>query len=79
LGFYKEPAQHIGIARVRLAADMPAAERPAYEALRSDSDAFSRFVTGRANRGGDFFNRPAGGVDLCNALVPVRSFDTRPR
>jgi peptidylprolyl isomerase len=72
LGFYKDPAQHIGIARVRLASDMPAAERPAYEALRSDSDAFSNFVTGRANRGGDFFNRPAGGVDLCNALVPVR-------
>src|SRR5688572_17292166 len=72
LGFYKEPAQHIGIARVRLAADLPAAERPAFEALRSDSDAFGRFVTGRANRGGDFFNRPAGGVDLCNALVPVR-------
>ncbi len=72
LGFYKEPAQNIGIARIRLAADMAAGERPAFEVLRSDSDAFSRFVTGRANRGGDFFNRPAGGVDLCNALVPVR-------
>jgi peptidylprolyl isomerase len=72
LGFYKEPSQNIGIARARLASDMPAAERPAFEVLRSDSDAFSRFVTGRANRGGDFFQRPAGGVDVCNALVPVR-------
>jgi len=72
LGFYKEPAQHIAIARVRLASDMPPAERPSFEALRSASDSFSRFVTGRANRGGDFFNRPAGGVDLCNAAVPVR-------
>ncbi|HEX8240789.1 MAG TPA: peptidylprolyl isomerase [Allosphingosinicella sp.] len=72
LGFYKDPAQHIEIARARLAADMPAAERPAFEAMRSDSQAFSQFVTGRANRGGEFFQRPAGGVDICNAQVPVR-------
>jgi peptidylprolyl isomerase len=72
LGFYKDPAQAIPIARARLAADMPAAERPAYEVLRSDSLAFGRYVTGRANRGGAFFQRPAGGVDICNAQVPVR-------
>ncbi|HEX8263594.1 MAG TPA: peptidylprolyl isomerase, partial [Allosphingosinicella sp.] len=72
LGFYKDPAQAIPIARARLAADMPAAERPAYEAMRSDSLAFSQYVTGRANRGGEFFQRPAGGVDICNAQVPVR-------
>ncbi|HEX8571854.1 MAG TPA: peptidylprolyl isomerase [Allosphingosinicella sp.] len=72
LGFYKDPSQAIPIARARLAADMPAAERPAFEAMRSGSPAFSQFVTGRANRGGDFFQRPAGGVDICNAQVPVR-------
>ena len=72
LGFYKDPAQAIPIARARLAADIPAAERPAYEAMRSDSLAFGQFVTGRANRGGEFFQRPAGGVDICNAQVPVR-------
>jgi peptidylprolyl isomerase len=72
LGFYKDPAQNIPIARARLAADIPAGERPAYQVLRSDSLAFSQFVTGRANRGGEFFQRPAGGVDICNAQVPVR-------
>ncbi|HEX6374289.1 MAG TPA: peptidylprolyl isomerase [Allosphingosinicella sp.] len=72
LGFYKDPASAVPIARARLAADMPAADRPAYEVLRSDSLAFSQYVTGRANRGGDFFQRPAGGVDICNAAVPVR-------
>jgi peptidylprolyl isomerase len=72
LGFYKDPAQNIPIARARLAADMPAAERPRYEAMRSDSPAFGQFVTGRANRGGEFFQRAAGGVDICNAQVPVR-------
>ena len=72
LGFYKDPASAIPIARARLAADMPAGERPAFQAMRSESQAFSQYVTGRANRGGDFFQRPAGGVDICNAAVPVR-------
>lgn len=72
LGFYAQPSQNIPIARVRIASDIPAAERPVYEVLRSDTEAFSAFVTGRANRGGTFFNRPAGGVDLCNVNVPVR-------
>ena len=40
--------------------------------MRTDTDTFSSFVTGRANRGGTFFIRPAGGVDLCNVNVPVR-------
>jgi peptidylprolyl isomerase len=72
LGFYEDAKQNIPIARVRLASDMPAAERPRYEAMRTDSPAFGRYVLGRANRGGDFFKRPAGGVDICNAAVPVR-------
>lgn len=72
LGFYEDPKQNVPIARARLAADMPAAERPHYQVMRTDSPAFAAYVTGRANRGGSFFNRPAGGVDLCNAPVPVR-------
>ena len=72
LGFYKDAAQHVPIARARLASDIPEAERPAFEVLRSESEDFSRYVTGRANRGGDFFQRPAGGVDVCNVPVPVR-------
>jgi peptidylprolyl isomerase len=72
LGFYEDPKQNIPIARVRLASDMPEAERPRYETMRTDSPAFADYVLGRANRGGDFFKRPAGGVDICNAAVPVR-------
>jgi peptidylprolyl isomerase len=72
LGFYKDRSSDVRIERVRLAADLPAAERPRYEVLGSETEAFSRYVTGRANRGGEFFQRPAGGVDLCNVNVPVR-------
>jgi peptidylprolyl isomerase len=64
LGFIKDPKQHIPIARIRLAADLPARERPALQVLRTDTPTFSAYVLGRANRGGTFFNVPAGGVDL---------------
>ena len=74
LGFYQVDRGEtpVPIRSIRLAADMPAAERPSYEVMRTDSEAFARYVTGRANRGGTFFNVPAGGVDLCNVNVPVR-------
>lgn len=72
LGFYERAEQNVAFQRVRLASDMPAAERPRYQVLRSDSAAFANYIAGRANRGGDFFQRSAGGVDLCNAPVPVR-------
>ena len=74
LGFYDEAKSErpIPIARVRLGTDIPAGERPRFEVMRSESEAFSAYVTGRANRGGSFFIRPAGGVDLCNVNVPVR-------
>ncbi len=72
LGFIKDPNNQIPIARIRLATDMPAAERPSYEVMRTNTLTFSAYVTGRANRAGSFFQRPAGGVDICNALVPTR-------
>ncbi|WP_454885359.1 peptidylprolyl isomerase [Sphingomonas oryzagri] len=72
LGFYTDPAQRTGITRARMASDVPAIERPRYEAMRSDAPAFAAYVDARANRRDAFFVRPAGALDLCNAPVPVR-------
>jgi peptidylprolyl isomerase len=72
LGFYKDRSQDVALAHVTLASDVPASERPSFEYLRSSSPAFAAYVKARANRKDDFFIRPAGGVDLCNAPVPVR-------
>jgi len=72
LGFYMDKAQYVPIASVRLASDMPAAERPAFEYLDTSSASFARYLRIRANRHDDFYIRPAGGVDLCNVTVPVR-------
>ena len=72
LGFYKDKAQNVPIASLRLASDMPAAERPSYEYMDSVSPAFASYLRVRANRHDSFYDHPAGGVDLCNVQVPVR-------
>jgi cyclophilin family peptidyl-prolyl cis-trans isomerase len=72
LGFYKDKAQNVPITGIRLATDMPAAERPVFEYLDTDGASFASYLRVRANRHDDFYIRPAGGVDLCNVQVPVR-------
>jgi peptidylprolyl isomerase len=72
LGFYKDESMQVPISAVRLASEIPATERPAYQFMDTGSATFGAYVKARANRKDDFFIRPAGGVDLCNAAVPVR-------
>jgi peptidylprolyl isomerase len=72
LGFYKDRSQDVPIALVRLASDMAQAERPSFQLMDTKAPVFAAYVRARANREDDFFIRPAGGVDLCNAPVPVR-------
>ena len=72
LGFYKDKSSFVPIASIRVASDIPAGERPAYEYLNTASASFAAYVRVRANRHDTFYIRPAGGVDLCNVNVPVR-------
>jgi peptidylprolyl isomerase len=72
LGFYEKPEQRIALVSARLGTDLPEAERPNFEVLRSDSMSFARWVEARANRRDAFFVRPAGGADICNLMPPVR-------
>jgi peptidylprolyl isomerase len=73
LGFYADPKQYVPIQRMRLVADLPAAERPALEVLRTDTPTFSAYVESRRNRRESWFVRPAGYVELCNVGIPVRT------
>ena len=73
LGFYEKPQQRVAIKRVLLAADLPAEGRPSFEWLRPESASFAAWLHLKANRHDDFYERPAGAIDLCNALPPVRA------
>jgi len=72
LGFYENPAQRIPIKSIRVAADVPAAQRTDLEVLRTDTPTFLAYVGARANRVEEWFKVPAGHVDVCNVPVPVR-------
>ena len=72
LGFYEKKEQHTPIRTVRLAADVPAAERMPLEMLRTDSGTFASLVEGRRFRRDDWYKVPAGHVDVCNVPLPIR-------
>ena len=72
LGFYEHPEQRIPIKSIRVAADVPAAQRTELEVLRTDTPTFLAYVGARANRVEEWFKVPAGHVDVCNVPVPVR-------
>jgi peptidylprolyl isomerase len=72
MGFYTKPTQRTPIQSVRLAADLPAAQRPAIEVLRTDSPTFAAVIDAKRNRHDAFYAAPAGKVDLCSIDVPVR-------
>jgi peptidylprolyl isomerase len=72
LGFYEKPAQYVPIKRVRLAADVPAAERTDLDLLRTDTATFEAFVAARRHRREEWFLDPVGHVELCNVPLPTR-------
>ncbi|MDT7933525.1 MAG: peptidylprolyl isomerase [Sphingomonadaceae bacterium] len=71
LGFYETPEQQTKIGSVRLASELPPAERPRFEVFRSGTPSFAALVRARAFRR-DFAN-PPGFVDLCNVRPPARA------
>jgi peptidylprolyl isomerase len=72
LGFYEDPAEHVPVASVRVAADLPEAERIPLEILRTDTAAFEAFVAARRHRRESWFLDPVGKIELCNVPLPVR-------
>lgn len=71
MGFYEKPEQRTAIQRVRLLADVPPAERPALQVLKTESATWTRLLDARRYRGGWFVHSP-GYIDICSASVPTR-------
>ena len=72
MGFYERPEQGAAIRSIRVATDLPEAERLPIEALRTDTRTFADLVEARRNRRDDWYKVPAGRIDLCNVPLPVR-------
>jgi len=73
LGFYETAAERTPIHTVRVAADVPAAERTNLETLRTDSATWARLVDSRRTRRDSFFSaNPVNRLNVCNVSAPVR-------
>jgi peptidylprolyl isomerase len=72
LGFHTDAAAHVPLARVRVAADLPPAERVPLEVLRTDTATFRDLVAARRERREPWFIEPTGRIELCNVPLPVR-------
>lgn len=72
LGFYERPEERVPIRSMRVAADVPAAERTRLQVLRTDTPTFAALVESRRNRRDSWYVHPAGRVELCNVPLVVR-------
>jgi peptidylprolyl isomerase len=72
MGFYAKTEAPLPIRSIRVARDVPAAERSDLEVIRTDSAAFTALIESRRNRPEDFFQVAAGHIDLCNVPIAVR-------
>jgi cyclophilin family peptidyl-prolyl cis-trans isomerase len=73
LGFYETSEERTNLLSVRMAADVPEAERTPLQVMRTDSPSFAQFVAARRNRREDWFKVPAGFIDVCNVPIPTRA------
>lgn len=72
LGFYEQAEQRLPIKQARMLADIPEAERPKLQVLRTDTKTWTDWLNARRNRSGWFVHNPAH-VDICGVLPPVRT------
>jgi peptidylprolyl isomerase len=73
MGFYDKPAQRVPIKSIRVAVDVPAAERTALEVMRTDTPTFQKLIEARRNRRDEWYRLPAGKIELANVPIPVRA------
>lgn len=72
MGFYGANEAKMPITSVRLAADVPEAERSHLEVMRSEAPIYQDVIEAQRNRGGPWNKYAANYVELCNAPIPVR-------
>ncbi len=73
LGFYESEDEHTPIESLRFGSDLSPGDRTEFEALRTDTRTFVKFVEARRTRREDWFVDPAGHVELCNVPLLVRT------
>jgi peptidylprolyl isomerase len=72
MGFYEKAEQRLPIKAIRVAADVPEAERTDLEVMRTDTPVFQALIESRRNRREEWFQLPAGHIEINSVPIPVR-------
>lgn len=72
MGFYANRKDRPPILDIRIAADLPPAQRPHIEILRTRSRTFQRMLEATRDRHDAFYRTRPGKVDICAVSAPVR-------
>ena len=64
MGFYESRSERVPLKSVRVAADVPEAQRPALEVMRTDTQSFADLIEARRNRRDPWYKVPAGRIDV---------------
>lgn len=73
LGVYEKPSQRVPLRSMRIASEIPEAQRTPLEQLRTDTATWTAYVEALRNRHEPWFKVPAGRISVCNVPVPVRT------
>ena len=73
MGFYVASEPPEPIKSIRVASDVPQAERTPIEVLRTESATFRSVLAQRRERHEPWFKHNPGAIDLCNVPLPVRA------
>jgi peptidylprolyl isomerase len=73
MGFYDKPEMRTRIKAIRVASDVPPAERTELELLKTASASFEKLIESRRNRREEWFHAQAGKIEICNVPLPVRA------
>jgi len=73
MGFYVASEPPAPIESIRVASDVPQAERTPIEVLRTESATFRSVLAQRRERHEPWFKHNPGAIDLCNVPLPVRA------
>lgn len=71
-GVIQDPAMKDPIVRMQIAADVPEAERPAYQVMAVPSNAYAEFMNKRRNPAPGFYKWIPPNLDICAINVPSR-------
>ena len=71
MGFY-QPQERVPLRTMRLASELPEAQRSHLEALRTDTASFAALIEARRHRREGWFVDPVGRIEVCNVPLPVR-------